>query len=125
MASPADQRANVGRFGRSEEDEADATNDRLASTNEKAVTGDMCPIGIPFRLPVMGIPRCSAFNWIPMDEVKNRSRVMRAQNRPTARITRCARRLCGRRAGPRGAIPSTPNMKEELGAIGIKFHPQP
>ncbi len=55
----ASPRAAIARRGWPGEDESNARNDKLASKNESAVTGDMCPTGVLFNVQFIWKPRRS------------------------------------------------------------------
>ena len=61
----ASQKPAIVRPGDSEVDESVAKNEKPTSTKQNAVSGDIYPIGTPPAVPLMGIPRCSAFKCIP------------------------------------------------------------
>jgi len=56
----ANQKPAIARLGRSGDDPSEARNDRPASTKPSAVSGEMCPIGIPVADSATVMPKCSA-----------------------------------------------------------------
>ena len=61
----ASQKPAIARPGESRVDESVAKNEKPTSTKQKAVSGDICPIGAPPAVPLIGIPRCSTLKCIP------------------------------------------------------------
>jgi hypothetical protein len=121
----ASTKAATARVGRSTDGESVSKNDIAETTRQITATGegDMCPIGIPSREPVMEKPRFSIGGYVPAEEKKNSRSDVTVTNDPMNMLIKYVPRCRGKRLRKKTAAPNSTRRRAVLGDIGISLDP--
>jgi hypothetical protein len=109
--------------GRSTDGESVSKNDTEETTKQIATIGDMCPIGIPSRDPVMERPMSSIGGYVPAEEKKNSRSDVTVTNDPMNMLIKYVPRCRGKRLRKKTAAPNSTRRRAVLGDIGISLDP--
>ena len=120
----ASTKAATARLGRSTDGESVSKNDIAETTKQIVTIGDICPIGIPSRVPVMERPRCSICGYVPAEEKKNSRSEVTVTTEPMNMLIKYVPRYRGKRLRKKIAAPNSTRRNAVLGAIGIRLEPK-
>jgi hypothetical protein len=94
------------------------------ATKQIATIGDMCPIGIPSREPVMERPRSSIGGYVSAEKKKNSRSDVTVTNEPMNMLIKYVPRCRGKRLRKKTATPNSRRRSAVLGAIGSRLEPK-